>query len=158
MMGNILYEANSEGIWPVLAIDVLKRDVFELCVSSVLYALSTIYPFLKLRSEYLGEEGFNNILSLNRVANLSAAFIYNYLKIEGANIDALRNKLVEIQEHFPCGWVHVGKSLWKVFDVALDFEKHNFEKPATWEFGEVFFMPGKGFMLHAKGKHGPLWC
>ncbi len=157
-MGSILFKAPSKEIWPNLAIDVLKKSVFELCVSSFLYALSTIYRFLKHRSESLGEEGFNNVLLVNQFVNLLATLIRSYLKIEGTNIDGLRNKLTELQEHFPCGWLHVEESLWELFNKAVEFEKNNFKNPTTWEFGEVFWMPGRGFILHAKGRHEPLWC
>jgi hypothetical protein len=151
-MGSILYKATSEEIWPNLAIDVLKKDVFELCVSSFLYALSTIYRFSKHRSESLGEEGFNNVLLVNRFVILLAALIRSYLKIEGTNTDGLRNTLTEIREHFPCGWLHVENSIWELFDEAVNFEKNNFKNPVKWEFGEIFYTPGRGFMLHTKGR------
>lgn len=156
-IGSILYKATSKEIWPNLAIDVLKKDVFELCVSSFLYALSTIYRFLKHKSESLGEEGFNNVLLVNRFVNLLAALIQNYLKIEGANIDGLRNKLTEIREHFPCGWIHIENSLQEILDNALEFAEYNFKNPAAWEFGKIFYAPGEGFVLDAKGRCKPIW-
>jgi hypothetical protein len=53
-------------------------------------------------------------------------------------------------------WV-IEKSLQEILDNALEFEKYNFKKPATWEFGKLFYTSGEGFMLDAKGRRKLLW-
>jgi hypothetical protein len=65
--------------------------------------------------------------------------------------------LNEIREHFPCGWLFVEKSLVEVFDNVLDVINHNFKNPKVWEFGDLSYIAGKGFLLQAKGKSILLW-
>jgi hypothetical protein len=88
---------------------------------------------------------------------LSAALIKNYLTIDGTTIDTLKDKINEIREHFPCGWLHVEKSLSEVINEALFFIDKDFKKPVIWDFGVLTFTPKDGFVLNAKGRHAALW-
>jgi len=156
-LGLLTFKTPSKDIWPDLGVDILKKDIFEVCIVSILYSFVTVYPILKYRSNALGDEGFNSCLQLNRFTNLLAAMLQNYLKIEGSSPDILKDKLNEIREHFPCGWLFVEKSLVEVFDNVLDVINHNFKNPKVWEFGDLSYIAGKGFLLRAKGKSILLW-
>lgn len=156
-LGQLLFKAPSKSGWPVLAVGQLKKDIFEACTASAIYSFSTLYPFLLNRSSGLGDEGFNSSMSLNRFVALSAALINSYLKIEGSTIGTLKAKLTEICEHFPCGWMHVERSLHDFMDVVEECEKHDFSKPFIGKAGELYWYDSRELMLSAKGRREPVW-
>jgi len=133
LLGKQLFSNSSKQLWPAIGIDALKKELFEVCIVSIVYAFSSIFPVLKYRSSSWGDESRYNCLLLNRFTILLSALIQNYLNIEGASLDTLKDKLNEIYEHFPCEWSHIKKSLVEVSDLVKDFSMHDFRKPKSWE-------------------------
>lgn len=156
-IGRNVFRAKAKTIWPDLGVDSLKKEIFEVCICSILYSCATIYPEIKYRIPSLGDEGFDNSLLINRLLTLSSALISNYLNISGATLEILKNKLDEMRDHFPCAWLHIERSISEVWDGVLFLLKNDFKKPIAWNYGELIFSSREGLVLNTKGKRVVLW-
>lgn len=156
-MGNVFFKAKGKEDWPSIVVDALKEDLFEISVCSTLYSFAIIYPFIKRRVSLLDDEGFDYYLSINRLIILFSSLMRSYLNIDGRDINKLKDRLIEIREHFPCGWSYLDKSITEIFSGISFFIDKDLKKAVKWEFGELVSSPSKGLLLNIQGQSAPLW-
>jgi hypothetical protein len=157
-LGSIIFKSPGKAVWPELHIEPLKKEIFEVCLSSFLYSISTIFPFLEDRGIEFLDEGYQYCQILNQLMTVTTALFHNYLALSGATEDSLKERLHEISEHFPCSWFHVKRSLDNLFYKAKGWMQHDFRKSMIKEFGKLEWISDEGFIFTIKGIPTKLWC
>ncbi|HOW59797.1 MAG TPA: hypothetical protein PLO78_08770 [Candidatus Omnitrophota bacterium] len=140
-----------------LSVGYVSEEVLEVSLSALSYVISTIFIFIKRSAEQYGDDQFFYALVLTRIMMILTAMLEAMPGSTQTKIEALRAKLVDVTENFPCGWLHVQKYQEDFLICVADFVDRVPKKETT--IGPIKIVSGsKGELeFSCRGRRISLW-